>query len=457
MSQHEFDLVVIGTGPAASTVAKKAAEDDHRVAVIEERELGGTCALRGCNPKKVYVNAGALVASCRHAHGKLIDGPLPGIDWKQLLKFKNEFTESVPEKAADSLERRGIKVFQGTASFCGRQSIAVGDDNIEAKRVFVGTGASPRELKIPGNKFLVTSDQLMERESIPGEVVFVGGGYVSMEFAHVIAQFGSRVTVLESRDRVLSAFDPDLTDQLTEWSERNGVTIHTSAMVESIEQHGEKFVVHFQQDATKTEVECDLVVHGAGRTPNLAALNLPNANVDASEDGIVVDGFLRSPSNPVVFAAGDCADTGKPKLTPTANEEARAVVNNLFLDPESEKQISPHYGVIPAVAFTTPCIASVGLSEQEAKSHSEFDLEIRHEDISKWNNVRKTCLACAGYKVLVDRRTDRIVGAHLLGPGAEESINLFTLAMKFNLTASDVKSTLFAFPTQASDVRNMVK
>ena len=157
-------------------------------------------------------------------------------------------------------------------------------------------------------------------------------------------------------------------------------------------------------------------------------------------------------TNPAVYAAGDCAATGMPRLTPTANEDARAVTRNLFA---TEPQTRPQYGAIARVAFTVPCIAAVGMSE-EAVLQGGGEVKIHHEITSDWNSVRKTTQECAGYKVLVDKSSDLILGAHLLGPRAEETINLFTLAIRFNLTARQLKSTLFAFPTFGSDVRNMV-
>ena len=226
--------------------------------------------------------------------------------------------------------------------------------------------------------------------------------------------------------------------------------VETNASVTRIES-GDDLRLFYQKNGEERSVGCDLVIHGAGRVPHLEPLCLDRAEVSASEDGIEVDDFLRSKTNHRIFAGGDCAATGQPKLTPTANEEARAVHNNLF-DPSPSTR--PDYGVIPRVAFTTPCIASVGLSEADArKQHA--DLTVSSGESSDWNSMRKSGIECAGYKVLVDGE-DRIVGAHLLGHAAEETINLFALAMKFGLKAKDLKSTLFAFPTFSSDIRNMV-
>jgi len=201
-------------------------------------------------------------------------------------------------------------------------------------------------------------------------------------------------------------------------------------------------------------VDTRLVVHGAGRVPNCRDRISRLRGVAFSKNGIDVDPFLRSVSNPAVFAAGDCANTPTPRLTPVANEQARMVVRNLFTETPTGK---PDYGVVPRVVFTSPCLAAIGILESEATAaESGIDPDIRFENTSTWSSVRKTCQECAAYKLIIDKSSDRIPGAHLLGPAAEETINLFALAMKFNLTATNLKSTLFAFPTFGSDVRQMV-
>lgn len=452
MSHADYDLIVMGTGPSASTVATKIREQGRTVAIIENRPFGGTCALRGCNPKKVYTNAGSLMAQVNAGRGQLISIDDAQINWSDLAAFKREFTDSIPKKSRKSFEDDGIDTFSGTARFTGPKTVTVDDVTLSANRVFIGVGARPVPLDIPGAEHVIHSDDFMELDSMPTRVAFIGGGYVSMEFAHVVARYGSRVTVVQRGEHILAGFDPDLTSQLADYSKQQGIDIHTSAEAKSIEVLKDGgFRLTYERSGDEQTLECDLIIHGAGRVPNIESLDLERGNVQSDSQGIVVDKFLRSTSNPIVFAAGDCAATGQPKLTPTANEQARAAVKNLFDDDPS---FEPDYGCIPQVAFTTPAIAAVGLSQKEA-SEKFHNLDVRTGDSSDWGSMRKIGIRCGGYKILVDDE-DRIVGAHLLGHAAEETINLFALAMKFGLTATDFKSTLFAFPTFASDVRTMV-
>ncbi len=452
MSEMHFDLIVIGTGPSASTVAQKSRSGDKRVAIIESREFGGTCALRGCNPKKVYTNSANLVDSVLSGRGKLVECDQLRIDWGNLLEFKRQFTQPVAEKTEASFRRDDIETFPGTASFTGPTTILVGDQHLSAERIYIGVGARPRPLNIPGGDLAVLSDDFFELSEMPKRVIFIGGGYISMEFACVVARYGSKVTVLQHAAQVLKEFDIDLVAQLVACCAKHGIDVLTHAKAQAIEPgDGKSLVVRYETANQTKSVTADLIVHGAGRIPNVDDLNLSAGQIAYGERGIEVDAYMRSVSNPAVFAGGDCADTGKPRLTPTANEEARIVVKNLFA---TNPSVRPDYGTIPQVAFTVPCIAAIGMSQAEAEA--AHDVDVRHEDTSSWGSVRKTGQTCAGYKILVDKKTDLILGAHLIGPAAEETINLFALAMKHGLTATDMKSTLFAFPTFASDVRRMI-
>jgi len=447
--ENHYDLIVLGTGPSGGTVASKAAKQNRRVALVDSRRFGGTCALRGCNPKKVYVNAAALLDQVRRSHGKLLDRVDVGVDWTQLHRFKESFTRPVAERSEASFQEQGMATFHGAAKFVDVDRIDIDGTEISAERILIATGAKPIDLKIDGQDLLTHSDEFLNLRTLPRRVLFLGGGYVSMEFAHVVARCGVATTVVEKNPRVLSNFDPDLVDQLAEYSIGRGVDIKTNLDVTAIRRAGDGSLRVSCGDET---FDADLVVHGAGRVPDIDDLDLRSGRIDFTDGGVTVDRHLRSTTNDRVFATGDCADSGSPRLTPVANEEARIVTKNLFSD---TPDAVPDADVVPKVAFTTPSIASVGLNEAAAREAVD-DLVVRADETSSWSNVRKTGDTVAGYKILIDKPTDRIVGAHLLGPAAEETINLFALAMKHGLTATDVKSTLFVFPTFASDTRQML-
>lgn len=450
---EKYDLIVIGTGPASSTVASKAAEQKKSTAIIEAREFGGTCALRGCNPKKVYTNAGMLVERLKAGENKLIEYQDVNINWPALYAFKQNFTESLSEKVKKSYNEKNIETILGQPEFTGKNQLVVNGRKLEAKKIFIGCGAKPITLNIEGEEYATLSDEFMELEKIPQHVTFIGGGYISMEFAHVVSRAGCKVTIVDRNPLPLKHFDPDLVKLLCSHTSPLGVEILTDSDVVSVKKMENKnFELTYEKNGETRKFKTNLVVHGAGRKPALKNLNLEKAGVKYNKDGIEIDKFMRSVTNTAIYSAGDCVSNGQPRLTPVANEEARSVAFNIFSDSPS---YIPDLKAIPSVVFTSPSLASIGLSEKKAKEENR-EIIIHHENNSDWSSVRKLGLSVSGYKILVDKEKDTIIGAHLLGPVAEETINIFALAMKFNLTATDIKSTLFTFPTFSSDVRNML-
>ena len=447
-----FNLLVLGTGPAASRVAMRCAEHDWHVGVIDPRPYGGTCALRGCNPKKVLVRAAELTDWSRRVEGKGVRSGEAQIEWSELIRFKRTFTEPVTESQEKSFEKAGIRQFHGSPRFTGRNSVVIEGRTVEAQHFLIATGAVPMELPIGGREHLKTSDDFLELEELPSRLVFVGGGYISFEFAHVAARAGASVTILEMAERPLAPFEPELVEQLINRSRSVGIDVRTNARVESIEPQSDgTFAVYVASTEGETPIPADLVVHGAGRVPNIAGLDLEVAGIEADKGGIRVNEFLQSVSNPAVYAAGDVAATGMPPLTPVANEEGRAVATNLV----EGNRAKPDYGPVPTAIFSVPALAAVGLTERAAQEQG-LSFDVKSGDWAKFNSMQKVGETHAAYKILVERGSDRLLGAHLLGPDAAELINVFALAMRFQLKATDVKSVLFTFPTFAADIRSML-
>jgi glutathione reductase (NADPH) len=449
---RQVDVMVLGTGPAATGVALKCSEAGRRVAIVDPRPFGGTCALRGCNPKKVLVRAAELHDWIRRAAGTGVQTDGARIDWPELVDFKRSFTRPVTSAKEDRFREAGIDQFHEAPRFVSPTGIAVGDQQVQCSGIVIATGSVPMPLDIPGAQWLTNSDDFLELEELPKRVVFVGGGYITFEFAHVAARAGAQVTILEMAERVLTPFDPDLVASLVAASRELGIDVRTQTMVTSIEKQpdGQLLVGITSGDDAQT-IAADLVVHGAGRVPNTGDLDLEAGQVRHGRSGIEVNRYLQSVSNPAVYAAGDVAATGAPPLTPVANEDGRTVVHNLLNDQQRE----PAYGPVATAVFSVPALAAVGLGEQEA-SKQGLQFTVNSGDLSENNSMKKVGAKYARYKVLIEKGSGRILGAHLLGPDAAETINLFALAIKHDLTASDLKSSLFVFPTFAHDVRGMV-
>jgi glutathione reductase (NADPH) len=448
----ELDLLIFGSGPAASRVAEKCSEAGWRIGIVDPRPFGGTCALRGCNPKKVLVRAAELYDWISRAEHTGVRVEEATIDWAELIRFKRTFTDSVTGGKEKSFREAGIAMFHGHPRFISPDRVVVDDQEITSRKFVIATGAVPATLDIPGEELMTTSDELLELEQLPRRVLFVGGGYVAFEFAHVAVRAGAEVTIAEAAERPLARFEPELVDCLVDRSRELGIDVQTSAKVQSIERgdSGELLVTLAVDDRERT-VRADLVVHGAGRVPNTYGLDLEAGDIHFGPGGITVNEFQQSVSNPQVYAAGDVANTEAPPLSPVANHEARLLAENLLDGNQHRSDCGP----VATVVFTVPALASVGMGEDQAKQR-ELDYTVKAGDRSNRNAMKKVGATHARYKVLVENGTDVILGAHLLGPDAAETINLFALAIKHGITASGIKSTLLAFPTFAHEVREMI-
>jgi glutathione reductase (NADPH) len=373
------------------------------------------------------------------------------IEWSELMRFKRSFTDPVPKSREQRLAKAGIAAFHGSARFVGPTSVEVGGQTMEGRRVVIATGAKPRNLCIPGKEHVKSSDHFLELERLPRRIVFIGGGYISFEFAHVATRAGSEVTILHRGEQPLAGFDPDLVKRLVRRTTALGARVEVDAKVETVQESAGKLSVHASTGSGLKVFDADLVVHGAGRVADIDDLNLIAAGVQADEHGVQVNEYLQSTVNPAVYAAGDAAASGGLPLTPIAGYEGQIVASNLL---KGNHRKVEHLAV-PTVVFTIPPLAAVGLSEKVARQKG-LQFRIHQEDTSSWYSSRRVSEDCSGFKVLIEDGRDRILGAHVLGPHADELINIFALAMQADIPATRLKHALFGYPTVGSDVKYML-
>jgi glutathione reductase (NADPH) len=450
-AKRQFDLVVIGTGSAATTALSKCRAAGWSVAVVDCRPFGGTCALRGCDPKKVLVGAAALIDWVRRMDGKGIHGTDARIRWSELMRFKRTFTDPVPEEREKTFAKAGIGTFHGVARFTNSNQLQVGEEILEGRHILIAAGAKPQKLNIPGEQYLTTSEQFLELDSLPRRILFVGGGYISFEFAHVSVRCGADVAILHRAERPLERFDPDLVEQLVHKTRQLGVDVQLRTNVEAVEKKNDHLQVYASNESGKREFQADMVVHGAGRVADIDELNLPNAGVESEKSGVIVNDYLQSVSNPAVYAAGDAASSGLPPLTPVAAYEGAIAASNLLKGNHRKIMHIP----VPTVVFTVPPLAAVGMSEHAAQER-DLRFRIHRENTGSWYSSRRVAEDCSGFKVLTEEGTNRVLGAHVLGPEADELINIFALAIQSGTTAESLQQTIFAYPTQGSDVAYML-
>lgn len=446
----DFDLVVIGTGEGGSSPAFKCRNAGWRVAVVDEQPFGGTCALRGCDPKKVLVGGAEVVAWHRRmaAHGVTGGARL---SWPALMDFKNSFTKDVPAKREDAYRKSGIETLHGEARFVSRNHLAVGERTVRAKHIVVAAGARPRPLGIPGEEWLITSTDFLELAELPRRVVLVGAGYIAFEFAHIAARAGASVIIVGRTP--LARFDETLVERLVAYTREIGVDVRLGAEVVAIERRDDALRLVCNAHGSEFHVDADVAVHGAGRVPSTAGLDADRGGITLTDGGAIkVNDYLQSVTNPAVYAAGDVArPPGKLPLTPVAAHEGAIVASNL-LKGASKK---PDYRGTPSVVFTIPPLASVGLSEKAARALGR-EITVKAEDTTSWYSNRRTRAPVGFFKTIVDTDAGTLLGAHLLGEGAAEAINVFALAVRLGLPVSDVKHALYAYPTVGADLPYML-
>lgn len=447
MTTHIFDTIVIGSGTSAYYAITKLNEAGQKVVVVDERPYGGTCALRGCQPKKYLVANAEAIASARHLEGKGLTN-VPTNDWKALQAHKNEFLEGRSEGEVDEFQKMGVTTLSGKAHFVGLNKIEVNGEHYKAANIVVATGATPRKSDFPGTELTHDSEYFLNLPELPKRIVFIGGGYISFEFAHVAAQAGAEVTILHRSEKPLKQFEPEMVDTVLEASKDAGIKVVLNEAPIEVLKSNNGYTV---KGKTGTNYETDLIIEATGRLPNLSVLNGNFGNVEHSTRGITVNEFMQSVSNPRVYAIGDCANSGA-MLATVADEEGKLAALNILAD----EPTGIDYSVIPSAAFTIPDLASVGLSEEQA-IEEVIDFRINQGTTRDWPSSKRIGEKHGAYKILINREDNTIVGAHLARHNAAEVINIFGLAIKHGIKAQELAEFLWAYPTYTSDLKYMVK
>jgi len=436
------DVIVLGAGNAGLEAATTLREAGRAVAIVESGAVGGLCPLRGCVPKKVLVAAAEALDAIERARSQGVSVGAASIDWPKLIARKREVIAGTSEALEKSLAELGIELVRGRARFVDRDAVEVDGRTLRAKEFVVATGSQPRALPISGFELTKISDDVLELAAVPESVLFIGAGGVALELSHVLARAGAKVTILEAAPRPLAMLDEDAVAKLVAATRKLGVEVHAGVKVRSIGRTGDRYTVNW--DDRKSEAE--LIVNGAGRAPDLDGLELPAAGVELERGAIRVGLPLRSATNEAIWVAGD-ALAGTPQLSPVATYEGMLVARAML------GSVSPaEYGAIPGCVFTVPALATVGLTEAAAKS---IPHRVAVNDLTSWRSGRTYAESVAWAKVLIGE-DDRILGAHLVGHGAAETIHAFAFAMRHGVSATVLRETVYAYPTFHSDVRYLL-
>ncbi|WPY97442.1 NAD(P)/FAD-dependent oxidoreductase [Christiangramia sp. OXR-203] len=442
----KYDVFIIGSGMAGMTIANKCASKGLSVGITDELPYGGTCALRGCDPKKVIIGATEVRDFAQRLKGKGID-TIPNINWKDIMAFKQTFVDEMPRKIEKGYKKNGIDTFHSSATFRNENTLSVGNETIQADKVVIASGSKPKVLDFEGGQLAKTSTDFLNLKELPQSLLFIGGGYIAFEFAHIAARSGAEVTIVHRGKRPLENFDKDIVKHLVDITRNLGIKIVLETEVSKIESKDGHYITTGISNGNETTYKAAAVFNSAGRPPAIFDLELEKAGISFSKKGIEVNEYLQSTTNANIYAAGDAADSRGLPLTPVAVLEGHVVASNIIKG--NKKKVS--YPPMPSVVFTLPTMATVGLLEDEAKEKG-YDINVNFEKVDNWFNARRLNVDEYAYKTIIDKNNNTILGAHLIGPHCEETINLFAMAIKTKMTISDLRTMIFSYPTMASDL-----
>ena len=447
MTDHDVDLFVIGAGSGGVRAARIAASYGARVMIAEEHRVGGTCVIRGCVPKKLLVYASRFSDEFEDAAGYGWTVSEPTFHWPTLIANKDREIARLEAAYINTLERYNVSLVKSRAVFEDANTVRLATGaRVRAETILIATGAWPHlGLKIPGLEYAISSNEAFHLAELPKRIVIQGGGYIAIEFASIFAGLGSRVTLVYRGENILRGFDDDVREHLRSEMRSRGIIVNCGHTVTAIEKSGDEFITQLSDSST---IAADKVMFAMGRRPNVMKLGLQRLNIRIHEHGgIEVDDYSRT-STPNVYAVGDV--TNRVNLTPVAIREGHAFADSVY----GGKPTPVDHRAVPTAVFSEPEVGVIGLTETQARE------QLRKVDVYK-TTFRPMKATLSGrntrsfMKLLVDGGTDRVVGCHIVGPGAAEMIQLVGIAIKMGATKADFDATMAVHPTAAEELVTM--
>jgi len=440
MARYDYDLVTIGAGSGGVRASRRSANFGARVAVIENLRVGGTCVMRGCVPKKLLVLGSHFAEDFADARGY---GWRPGaaaFDWASLITAKNKELDRLETVYHRILREAGVTEIAGTGRIADAHTVEVDGKRLTAANILVATGGWPSKPDVPGIKHTISSNEALDLPALPKRIAIVGGGYIAVEFAGIFNSFGAEVTEIIRAPNILRGFDEDVRETLAHEMEKKGIRIRRDCVVRSIERKNGAFSLRF---AMGEEVEADLVMYATGRAPNTRDIGLKEVGVKIDNKGAVaVDEYSRS-SVESIWAIGDV--TERKNLTPVAIAEGEALARTLF----GKQPTAMRYDNVASAVFSQPPIGTVGLSEEQAARNGAIDVYVSRFTPMKHaltGRDEKTMM-----KLVVDAKTDRVVGCHMVGADAPEIIQGLAIALKCGASKAAFDATVGIHPTAAEE------
>ncbi len=438
---YDYDLFVIGAGSGGVRASRIAAGFGARVAVAEEYRVGGTCVIRGCVPKKLMVYASHFSEDFENAKGYGWSVGESSFDWKTLIARKDAEIDRLNGLYVKNLEASGVEIINGRGVVETPNSVRVGDRVYTAKTILVATGGWPTLPDVPGIEHAITSNEVFHLDELPEHVVVVGGGYIAVEFAGIFHGMGAKVTQLYRSDQILRGFDDEIRGHLHDEMIKKGIDLRTHVNINAIEKTEDGLLLHLTDGS---ELKTKAVMYATGRAPNTKGLGLHEAGVACDEKGaIMVDAYSKT-SVESIYAVGDVTD--RVALTPVAIKEGHAFALTVFGDTPT----SPEHDAIPTAVFSQPPIGTVGQTESEARA-THGQIEVYTSDFKPMKHTLGGSDERAFTKLIVDKKTNVVVGAHMIGLDSAEIIQGIGIAVKAGLTKAQFDQTVAVHPSSAEE------
>ena len=445
MANYDYDLFTIGAGSGGVRASRVSALYGARVAIAEERYLGGTCVNVGCIPKKLFVYAAHFNDDFEDAAGFGWSVGARRFDWTKLIANKNAEIARLNGVYRKLLTEAGVTILDGRARILDPHTIAVGGKRYTAKYILVATGGWPSVPEIPGSEHAITSNEAFFLPALPQRAIIVGGGYIGVEFAGILHGLGVRVTQIHRGALFLRGFDDDVRETLAAEMIKKGVALRFDTRIEKIEKGNNGLTAALTGGL---KLETDQIMFATGRRPNTRGLGLEEAGVEVNDSGAVaVDGYSRSAA-PSIYAIGDCTD--RRMLTPVAIAEGRAVAETLF----NGNPMKPDYTNVPSAVFSLPTVGTVGLTEAAARERCG-KIDVYKTTFRPLKHTLTGREEMTMMKLVVDRATDRVVGCHMVGPEAGEIIQGLAVALTCGATKAQFDATIGIHPTAAEEFVTM--
>ena len=448
MSEYDYDLFVIGGGSGGVRAARIAATHGARVGIAEEYRYGGTCVIRGCVPKKLFVYASHFAESFEDAIGFGWSTKKVSFDWWTLISNKDREVDRLNKIYISNLEKAGVDLFNTRAEMRDPHSVFLVAEqrHVTAKYILIATGGVVKvDEQLPGIEHVITSNEAFHLEALPERIVIAGGGYIAVEFAGIFSGLGVDTTLLYRGDKILRGFDDDVRDHLTVEMKKKGIDVVTGQVFTKIEKHGDVL----QGTLTNGEVlEADQIMFAIGRAPYTQGLGLEHAGVETRANGAIkVDEYSQTTVDHI-YAVGDVTD--RVALTPVAIREGHAVADNLF----NGKDIAMDHSLIPTAVFSQPEIGTVGLTEAEARDKFG-DVDIYKSTFRPMKHTLSGRDERMLMKLIVEPKSDKVVGCHIMGPDAGEMAQLLGISVKMGATKADFDATMAVHPTASEELVTM--